>query len=760
MSSDINPPDPSQLLGATAARSRPARPDRPSWVPSSSWLIVGGLVAGVLVGLFFGESAARLQPVADVYIRLMQMTVLPYLVLTLIGGLGQLDHATAGRVGGRAAALLGVLVLLTLLVVGLLPLAFPPLQGASSFYSDALIQPKAAFAISELYVPDNPFHALANAVVPAVVLFSTALGVALIGVPGKAPLLSILQALEQAVVRVTRFVLLLTPIGVFAITASVAGTMTPESLARLEVYLVAFALASVLMAFVVLPLAVSSVTPFGYVQVVTMCREALLTAFVASNAFIVLPMVVEKVKEALADRAMDSPDARSSVDIVVPILFVIPNAGKLLTLLFVPYAAWLAGSPMGFSGLVTLLAAGLPSYFAKAQVALPFLMDLVGVPHDLFQLYIASSIITGKLDSMVTVMSLLALSLMTACAVAGQMRLSLRRIVPALAGMAISTLAVVLLGRLLLAVSVNTTYNTDEALKRMYLQRDVVQAVVSKEAPEPDTLAGSALQRIAQRGVLRVGFVSDRVPFAFVNARGDLVGMDIELAGRLARDLGVQRVVFVPGNFNTIAQGLEQGRIDIAMGMPYLREILPRVAYSVPYLDSTLGLVVRDRDRERFSEAAWIRRQARVTIGLVVDSQEMQERLHEQLGGGNVQFVVMGSPRDFMAGKVPSVDAFAMLAEAGAAWSILYPTMSAVVPKPNPVAFPVGVAVRRGERELAGFVDDWLVIQRTSGALRQAREYWVLGRGAQVSKPRWSVLHDVLGWGKLPGSAAVQGTKH
>ncbi len=759
MSSGIHPPDPSQPLGATAARLGSTRPDRPSRAPSSSWLILGGLVTGLLVGLFFGESAARLQPVADVYIRLMQMTVLPYLVLTLIAGLGQLDHATAGRVGGRAAALLGVLVLLTLLVVGLLPLAFPPLQGAS-FYSDSLIQPKAAFAISELYVPDNPFHAMANAVVPAVVLFSTAMGIALIGVPGKAPLLSILQALEQAVVRVTRFVLLLTPIGVFAITASVAGTMTPESLARLEVYFVVFALASVLMAFVVLPLAVSAVTPFGYVQVVTMCREALLTAFVASNAFIVLPMVVEKVKEALADRAMDSPDARSSVDIVVPILFVIPNAGKLLTLLFVPYAAWLSGSPMGFAGLATLLAAGLPSYFAKAQVALPFLMDLLGVPHDLFQLYIASSIITGKLDSMVTVMSLLALSLMTACAVAGHMRLSLRRIVPALAGMAASTLAVVLLGRLVLALSVNTTYSTDEALKRMYLQRDVVQAVVSKEAPEPDTLAGSALQRIAQRGVLRVGFISDRVPFAFVNARGDLVGMDIELAGRLARDLGVQRVVFVPGDFNTLAQTLEQGRIDIAVGMPYLREILPRVAYSVPYLDSTLGLVVRDRDRERFSEAAWIRRQTKVTIGMVVDSKEMQERLHEQLGGGNVQFVVMGSPRDFMAGKAPSVDAFAMLAEAGAAWSILYPTMSVVVPQPNPVAFPVGVAMRRGERELVSFVDDWLVIQRTSGALRQAREYWVLGRGAQVSKPRWSVLHDVLGWGKPAGGAAVQGTRH
>ena len=38
-----------------------------------------GLALGVLVGLFFGEPVAMLQPVADIYIRLMQMMVLPLL---------------------------------------------------------------------------------------------------------------------------------------------------------------------------------------------------------------------------------------------------------------------------------------------------------------------------------------------------------------------------------------------------------------------------------------------------------------------------------------------------------------------------------------------------------------------------------------------------------------------------------------------------------------------------------------------------------
>jgi len=72
----------------------------------------------------------------------------------------------------------------------------------------------------------------------------------------------------------------------------------------------------------------------------------------------------------------------------VPILFNFPNAGRLLTLLFVPFAAWLAGSAFSAADYSTLFAVGIPSYLAKAQVALPFLMDVFGLPHDLFQLYV------------------------------------------------------------------------------------------------------------------------------------------------------------------------------------------------------------------------------------------------------------------------------------------------------------------------------------------------------------------------------------
>jgi len=62
---------------------------------SLTFRIITGLVLGVLTGLFFGEDAAGLNLIADIWIGLMQMTILPYVIVSLIVGLGQLDSALA-----------------------------------------------------------------------------------------------------------------------------------------------------------------------------------------------------------------------------------------------------------------------------------------------------------------------------------------------------------------------------------------------------------------------------------------------------------------------------------------------------------------------------------------------------------------------------------------------------------------------------------------------------------------------------------------
>jgi Na+/H+-dicarboxylate symporter len=68
-----------------------------------------GLGLGMLVGVFFGEAVAFLQLGGDIFIALLQMTVIPYVVVALIASLGRLTLDEAKHLGLKAG---GVLLLL------------------------------------------------------------------------------------------------------------------------------------------------------------------------------------------------------------------------------------------------------------------------------------------------------------------------------------------------------------------------------------------------------------------------------------------------------------------------------------------------------------------------------------------------------------------------------------------------------------------------------------------------------------------------
>jgi len=725
----------------------PARPPQRRLHASLSAQIVAGLLLGVAVGLFLGEPAAALQPLADIFIRLIQMTVLPYLVVTLVVGLGELEPAQARRLGAYGLGAMLLVAATAIAVVGAMPLAFPAQENAF-FFSHALVEPRQALGLIDVYVPSNPFNALANSIIPAVVLFSSAIGLALIGLDSKRGLLVSLRTLEKAIVRITNFVIRATPFGVFAIAAVTAGTMDVATLQRLEAYFLSFIVASLLLCFVLLPMLVALFTPFGYRQVVGIARDALLTAFVAQSVFIVLPMLVERIEDQLERQGMKTPEAVATVRVLVPMAFIVPNAGRLLTLLFVPYGAWLAGAPLQLAEYGSLFGAGFFAYFAKAQLALPFLLDLVGVPHDFFQLYIPTTIVTGKFDSAVAAMSLVVVALLGAAACSGRLRLTPARALTAVAAGAVALAATVGASRLLLAATIDTAYRKSEVLTGMHLQRaPAIAWVVRDGGVEPDASPLPALERIRTRGSLRVGYVPDRLPFAFVNARGELVGLDVELAGRLAEDLGVATIEFVPARRSTLAQLIAERRVDAVMNFPYLRSVLNAAQLSTPYFDADIGFVVRDARRHDFTTMEAIRRLGRLTLGLPVRDTSIEAALRGYLRGIDVRFEDLGSPHEFVAGWRDDVDAFVTLAASGAAWSLLYPQYSVVVPQPRPAPLPIAIGMRHEDRDLHAFVENWLVVERSTGALQSAYDYWVLGKGAESTGRRWSIMRDVLGWG-------------
>jgi Na+/H+-dicarboxylate symporters len=174
--------------GNKVATSRSRRNRTPRRSLSSKMLV--GLSIGIAAGLLFGERTAAVQGLADAYIKLLQMTVLPYVTGSLIAGLGSLRLEQARQVGLRVAAVLLLLWTTALAAVFVFPLLFPVHQTAS-FFSTTLLEPPESIDLVSLYIPANPFNSLANAVVPAVALLRALIGIAVITLPNKARLLDV-----------------------------------------------------------------------------------------------------------------------------------------------------------------------------------------------------------------------------------------------------------------------------------------------------------------------------------------------------------------------------------------------------------------------------------------------------------------------------------------------------------------------------------------------------------------------------------------
>jgi Na+/H+-dicarboxylate symporter len=353
---------------------------------SLSTQVLVGLVLGLLAGVCFGERMEPLQEVGKAFILLLQMPVPPYITLSLITGLGQLNYQQVKMLALKVGSLLVLSWGLALAAMFVMPLTFPIWQSAS-FFSTSLITKPEEINFLTLFIPANPFYSFANNLVPAVVLFSAAVGLALIGIEQKQGLLANLTVLNRAVTRVTHFVATLTPIGVFAVVASAAGTMRLEELLKLQVYLWTYMAIALVFTLWVLPSLIMSCTPLTYRQVVGQTQDILVTAFATGSSLIVLPMLIERSKDLLRQSALSTETTEATVEVIIPAFTSFPKIGTLLPMSFVLFAGWFAGASVPVAKYPVFAVTGLVSFFGSVNVAMPLLLDVLRIPVDLFQLY-------------------------------------------------------------------------------------------------------------------------------------------------------------------------------------------------------------------------------------------------------------------------------------------------------------------------------------------------------------------------------------
>jgi Na+/H+-dicarboxylate symporter/ABC-type amino acid transport substrate-binding protein len=710
--------------------------------------VVVGLLAGVATGLFLGDLAAILAPVAEAYVRLLRVTVLPYVTVSLISSIGGLTRTQLALLVKRVGVIVLAIWGLTLGIVFLMPATFPHWERAS-FFSTSLLEPPEQFDFVGMYIPANPFHSLANGVVPAVVVFSILLGVALIGVAERDRLIDWLMVVKTALGNVTAFIVRLAPFGLFAVTAMLAGTLRGEELHRVQVYLLTYGVFASLLALWLMPGLVCALTPIGYREFLVRVRDGVVLAALTGELFVALPMLAAAGKELVRQHSPPESGAGELTDVIVPASFTFPHAGKVLTLSFIPFAAWFSETALDWSTVPVIAITGVLASFASVNTAIPFLLDLVRIPADTFNLFITTGLINSRVGTLVAAIYTVVIAVIGAYAVSGRLSWSGRRIVRyATVSMA---LLVVTAGGLRVGFDrlVDQPYTGDRLLTQMQLLDGPANAagttgatVSGQEPPE----ASQQLAQIRARGVVRVGYLPDSLPYAFTNQKSELVGFDVEMAHHLARELAVA-IEFVMIEEGSLAEAISAGAIDIVMsGIAMTTGRAEYLTFSAPYLEEHVAFVVADHARATFATLDHLRDMRRLRVA-VPNVPYYIDKLRERLP--HAEIVVLHDRDDvgrYLASSGGQADALAMTAERGSAWTLLYPQYSVVVPQPQVLTVPLAYPLAADDQRFVSFVDNWLELKRRDGTISRLYDYWILGKNAAPRQPRWSIVRNVLHW--------------
>lgn len=262
------------------------------------WKLAIGLVGGALAGLAIGEPITIIEPLGDIFLRLLQMMVMPLIVTTLITGVSSVTPARLGRIGTKVFAFYLVTSAFAIAFGLVLALAVSPGSGLSMPSGGE--EPQESPPLSETLlgiVPENPVAALTEGNVLAVMFLSVIAGIALAFMRGSdseriRELGDLLRRGADGAVELTfliiRGVLQYAPIGVFALIAVVMADTGVDALLPLAKLtgVVYGAVALQIMVYAILML----VFRIGVRRFFNAAKDPMVTGFVTRSSSGTLPV--------------------------------------------------------------------------------------------------------------------------------------------------------------------------------------------------------------------------------------------------------------------------------------------------------------------------------------------------------------------------------------------------------------------------------------------------------------------------------------
>lgn len=696
----------------------------------AGWIGLGA-VGGLATGMLVGQPCEVLQPVGKAYVMLLQSVVYPYLISSLLHGLGRLSPKVALRLLRKSwpfylAAWGG-----TFGAIYLLSLAFP--SALPPIVVDAAQPARAAPDFLQLVLPGNIFQDLANNYVPAVVTLSVLFGVAIQGLQGKDKLLEILAMLRSACVKIWNWVVRLAPFAVFAMFASTAGTTDLAQAGGLVVYVGLFMSGCGLLALFAIPALLTALMPVRYREVIGDLREALTLSLVTTLSVVALPFIQQAAEKLAQANAIENEDRKEIIETSLAVNYPLGQLGNFFVFFFILFLSFYSRTPLNAGEqlvlpLMTLFSCfGSPTSSVNAVDFLGKWLQLPGRPADL---YVETMMLTRYGQVPLSVMGFAFLTFLTTFNFYGKIRLRLGRLLVILGVLAVCLTALGWGGHALLTQVANQPHQTylNFTLPPALTQGIDAKFFQSREeflraTPDPYLPPGSSVfGRIQRTQTLRVGYGRDMAPFAYRNNQGALVGYDVACAYDLARALNV-KLVFVPVEFSKVKQDVEQGLMDIWGGGVYVMEYrMVWAAYSQTYYHSPMALIVPSPEVQSRLSMARIKKDPEFTLAIVDNAtlRILADRLFPEAKRITV-------PTYGLLPETKNWSAALWTLEECRMWAAAHPGYSAVRPKGMGAVMLFAYMMHKDAGDMLQFVNHWLAMRQADGFLERQRAYWIEG---------------------------------
>jgi polar amino acid transport system substrate-binding protein len=236
----------------------------------------------------------------------------------------------------------------------------------------------------------------------------------------------------------------------------------------------------------------------------------------------------------------------------------------------------------------------------------------------------------------------------------------------------------------------------------------------------PTLADADVLDDILDRRTIRIG-VAEFVPWTIKTKSGELIGFEVDVAKKIASDMGVKPVLTVY-EFEKLIPALQQGEIDvIAGGMAITPRRALQVNFSQPLANSGVSIATNTEKTKNVSELRHLNNE-RIVIAVVADTlahsvtrtffPEADIKVYPTSEVAENE--ILENRAHAYVASVPEINFLALMNRRQVDVPISEPIM----------ASSEGLAVRKGEQELLNFLNAWVVARQTDKWLGTTHDYW------------------------------------